>query len=84
MNLVDLLKKAPQSVIDKYNIEVREKAIEAVKVQMAKHNKTLDDYSDDEMESMIKEEENNIKDSVKTKILITLLAAAGIKGAFFT
>ena len=84
MNLVDLLKKAPQSVIDKYNIEVREKAIEAVKVRMVKHNKTLDDYDDDEMESMIKEEENNINDSVKTKILITLLAAAGIKGAFFT
>lgn len=84
MNLVDLLKKAPQSVIDKYNIEVREKAIEAVKVRMVKHNKTLDDYDDDEMESMIKEEENKINDSVKTKILITLLAAAGIKGAFFT
>ncbi len=84
MNLVDLLKKAPQSVIDKYNIEVREKAIEAVKVRMVKHNKTLDDYDDDEMESMIKEEENKINDSVKIKILITLLAAAGIKGAFFT
>lgn len=84
MKLVDLLKKAPQSVLDKYNIEVREKAIEAVKVRMVKHNKTLDDYSDDEMESMIKEEENNIKDSVKTKILLALLAAAGIKGAFFS
>ena len=84
MNLVDLLKKAPQSVIDKYNIEVREKAIEAVKVRMVKHNKTLDDYDDDEMETLIKEEENKINDSVKTKILITLLAAAGIKGAFFT
>ena len=84
MKLVDLLKKAPQSVLDKYNIEVREKAIEAVKVRMVKHNKTLDEYSDDEMESMIKEEENNIKDSVKTKILLALLAAAGIKGAFFS
>ena len=84
MKLVDLLKKAPQSVIDKYNIEVREKAIEGVKARIIKHNKTLDDYSDDEMESMIKEEENKINDSVKTKILITLLAAAGIKGAFFT
>lgn len=84
MKLVDLLKKAPQSVLDKYNIAVREKAIEGVKVRMVKHNKTLDDYNDDEMEKMIKEEENKIKESVKVNILLALLAAAGIKGAFFS
>lgn len=83
MNLTDLLKKAPQSVIDKYNIQVREKAIEGVKVLMVKHNKTLDDYSDDEMEGMIKLEENKINETVKVGILSSLLIAAGIKIAFF-
>ena len=52
--LSDLLNKAPQSVKDKYKIKIREKAIEKVKEKIIKHNKTIDDYSDDEMKEMIR------------------------------
>ena len=41
--LDDLLKKAPQSVKDKYKIKIREKAIERVKEKMIKHNKKVED-----------------------------------------
>ena len=51
--LDDLLKKAPQSVKDKYKIKIREKAIERVKENIIKHKKKIEDYSDDEMEAMI-------------------------------
>ena len=36
--LSDLLKKAPQSVKDKYKIKIREKAIERTKEKIIKHN----------------------------------------------
>ena len=58
--LADLLKKAPQSVKDKYEMKIREKAIERVKEKMIKHNKKVDDYSDDEMEKMIAAERNGL------------------------
>ena len=76
--LSDLLNKAPQSVKDKYKIKIREKAIERVKEKIIKHNKTVDDYSDDEMEAMIASEEGNLNEDVKKGILISLLVAAGI------
>lgn len=77
--LSDLLNKAPQSVKDKYKMKIRDKAIEKVKEKIIKHNKTIDDYSDDEMEEMIAAEEGNLNEDVKKTVLTTLLVAAGIE-----
>ena len=77
--LSDLLNKTPQSVKDKYKMKIRDKAIEKVKEKIIKHNKTIDDYSDDEMEEMIATEEGNLNEDVKKTVLTTLLVAAGIE-----
>ena len=77
--LAKLLEKAPQSVKDKYKMKIREKAIERAKEKIIKHNKTIDDYSDDEMEGMIELEESNLNEDVKKGVLTTLLVAAGIE-----
>ena len=77
--LSDLLKKAPQSIKDKYKIKIREKAIERTKEKIIKHNKTIDDYSDDEMQDLIASEEGNLNEDVKKGILTALLLAAGIE-----
>ena len=77
-SLKDLLAKAPQAVKDKYKIKVREKAIERVKEKIIKHEKKIDDYSDEEMEAMIAEEQGRLNDDVRQGILTTLLVAAGI------
>ena len=77
--LSNLLEKAPQSVKDKYKIKIREKAIERVKEKIIKHNKTVDDYSDDEMKELIAAEEGNLNEDVKKGILTSLLLAAGIE-----
>ena len=77
--LTDVLSKAPQSVKDKYKIKIREKAIEKVKENLIKHNKTIDDYTDDEMGELIAAEEGNLNEDVKKGILTTLLLAAGIE-----
>jgi len=77
--LSDLLAKAPQSVKDKYKIKIRDKAIERVKEKIVKENKTLDDYSHQEMEELIELEENNLNEDVKKTILTSLLVAAGIE-----
>ena len=77
--LSNLLEKAPQSVKDKYKMKIREKAIERAKEKIIKHNKTIDDYSDDEMEDLIATEEGNLNEDVKKTVLTSLLVAAGIE-----
>ena len=77
--LDDLLKKAPQSVKDKYKIKIKEKAIERVKEKLIKHNKKVDDYSHEEMEAMIADEIGNLNEDVKKGVLTALLVAAGIE-----
>ena len=77
--LSNLLEKAPQSVKDKYKMKIREKAIERVKEKIIKHNKTIDDYSDDEMQDLIASEEGGLNEDVKKGILTALLVAAGIE-----
>ena len=46
---------------------------------MVKHNKTIDDYNDDEMEDLIAKEEGSLNEDVKKSILMSLLAAASIE-----
>ena len=82
--LSELLKKAPQSIKDRYNSKIRDNAIQEVKKKIIKLNKKISDYSDEEMEIMIKEEEARINEKVKITILTTLLVTAGIKLSFFS
>lgn len=77
--LQKLLDKAPQSIKEKYKIKIREKAIARVKENLVKHNKTIDDYNDDEMEDLIAKEEGSLNEDVKKSILMSLLAAASIE-----
>jgi type IV secretory pathway VirB4 component len=82
--LSELLKKAPQSIKDRYNSKIRDNAIQEVKKKIIKLNKKISDYSDEEIEIMIKEEEARINETVKISILTTLLVTAGIKLSFFS
>ena len=82
--LSELLKKAPQSIKDRYNSKIRDNAIQEVKKKIIKLNKKISDYSDEEMEIMIKEEEARINETVKISILTTLLVTAGLKLSFFS
>ena len=50
-----------------------------LKKKLIKHNKTVDDYSDEEMEAMIASEEGNVNEDVKKTILTSLLVLGGIE-----
>ena len=59
--LEELLNKVPQSVKDKFLIKKRERAIEIVKQKLTDSKKNISDFSDDEMEGLIGDEEKKIK-----------------------
>ncbi len=58
--------------------KIREKAILKTKARLAEHHKTFDDYTDDELEIIIADEESKIKDDLKTKSLVAALAILGL------
>jgi len=58
--------------------KIREKAILSTKARLAEHHKTFDDYTDEELEIIISDEESKIKDDLKTKSLVGALAILGL------
>lgn len=58
--------------------KIREKAILSTKARLAEHHKSFDDYSDEELEIIIADEESKIKDDLKTKSLVGALAILGL------
>ncbi len=59
-------------------LKIREKAILSAKARLAENHKSFDDYSDEELEIIILDEENKIKDDLKTKSLVGALAILGL------
>lgn len=59
-------------------LKIREKAILSTKARLAEHHKTFDDYTDEELEIIIADEETKIKDDLKTKSLVAALAILGL------
>src|SRR5574344_1383723 len=60
------------------NLKIREKAIIATKARLVENHKTLDDFTDEDLERIIADEERKIIDDLKTKSLAVALAALGI------
>jgi len=74
----DFAKIKSQTVKDKVSFKIREKAILATKARLAENHKTFEDFSDEELEIIIADEERKIKDDLKTKSLVAALAILGL------
>lgn len=61
-----------------YRKKVREKAIQNAKSRIVLSEKNIQDLSEDELEILVKEEEDKIYDNIKTKGLYAALALLGI------
>jgi len=74
----DFAKIKSNSVKEKINLKIREKAILATKARLAENHKTFDNFSDDELEIIIADEERKIIDDLKNKSLVAALAFLGL------
>lgn len=74
----DYPKIKSQEIKDTIQLKVRQNAILATKARLIENHKTFDDYSDDELEILISDEERKIIDDLKTKSLVVALAALGL------
>lgn len=74
----DFAKIKSNTVKDKINFKIREKAILSTKARLAENHKTFNDFSDDELEIIIADEERKIIDDLKNKSLVAALAFLGL------
>ena len=72
------LDKYPKWLVGKYKSFVREKAIERVKKELKLRQKDMSDFTDDEMESLLAEEERQQDKKYKFNSLYAMLAILGI------
>ncbi len=63
---------------DAVNSKIRENAVLATRARLAQMHKTFDDYSDEEIEIIVADEERKIIDDLKTKSLVVALTALGL------
>ena len=72
------LDKYPKWLVSKYKSFVREKAIERVKKELKLRQKDMSEFTDDEIESLLAEEEREVEKKYKFNSLYAMLAILGI------
>lgn len=67
-----------QSVLGKYRSVIREKAIDQAKVEIALAGKEVSDYTAEQLEIIVKDQEDKIIQKYRNSTLIVFLLALGI------
>ena len=67
-----------QRVLGKYRSVIREKAIDQAKVEIALAGKNVTDYSADQLEIIVKDQEDKIIQKYRNSTLMVFLLALGI------
>jgi len=74
----DYAKIKSDSVKEKIDFKIQEKAIINLKAELAMRHKSFDDYTDEEIEVMLTAQKQKIKDTMKNTTLVGALAVLGL------
>lgn len=67
-----------ESMQDKYRSKIRERAITQAKARIALSDKKFEDFSEDELEIIVKDEEDKVKRNLKQSAVVALLITLGL------
>ena len=67
-----------EGVVDKYRSVIREKAIDQAKVEIALAGKEVTDYNAEQLEIIVKDQEDKIIQKYKNSTVVVFLLALGI------
>jgi hypothetical protein len=67
-----------EGVVGKYRSRIRERAITQAKARIALSERTFDDFSADELEIIVKDEEDKVRRSIKQTALVAVLITLGL------
>lgn len=63
---------------DKYRSAIRERAITQAKARIALSERKLEDFSEDELEIIVQDEEEKVKRGMKQSAVVALLITLGL------
>lgn len=66
------------SVADKYRSRIRERAITQAKARIALSERQLEDFTEDELEIIVQDEEEKVKRSLKQSAVVAVLITLGL------
>jgi hypothetical protein len=76
--MTNWLTSSKNSLQDKYRNALREKAISQAKVEIALAGKRVTDYDQDQLEIIVKAEEDKLKEKYRNSAFVLLLLALGL------
>ena len=67
-----------EGIVDQYRAVIREKAIDQAKVEIALAGKAVTDYNAEQLEIIVKDQEDKIVQKYKNSTIVVFLLALGI------
>lgn len=65
-------------LVDKYRSKIRERAITQAKARIALSERQFEDFTEDELEIIVQDEEEKVKRSMKQSAVVALLITLGL------
>ena len=65
-------------LVDRYRSRIRERAITQAKARIALSERQFEDFSADELEVIVKDEEDKVKRSIKQTAVVAVLITLGL------
>ena len=67
-----------QGVVGKYDARIRERAITQAKARIALSERDFDDFTEDELEIVVQDEEEKVRRGIKQSAVVALLITLGL------
>jgi len=67
-----------EGLVSRYRSKVRERAITQAKARIALSQKPFEDFSEDDLEIIVRDEEDKVKTSLKQSAVVAVLIALGL------
>jgi hypothetical protein len=65
-------------ILEKYRSKIRERAIIQTKARIALSERKIEDFTEDELEVIVRDEEDKVKRSLKQSAVVALLLTLGL------
>jgi len=78
MNLLNQINEKKDELLQKIREKLREKALIRTKARLAENRIDINDLNEDELEIIVKDEEDKLLDDLKSKSILGLAALLGI------
>lgn len=76
--MIKKLGEVKNGLVGRYRSRIRERAITQAKARIALSNRAIDEFTEDELEIIVRDEEEKVKGSIKQSAVVAALIVLGL------